>query len=184
MFEQFIIGILWIIGPIVAFVLLLGIVFAEGGVAQTNNMELHVVSKGSMLLLVGLIWLGISSLVGGDVTNEVARQDLNPTTVEDITSVQNAKAPSAYTVGDQTAQEPSQTSTASENTVVPKTNNLFWYLYILSFLVFMLWVFWPSKRQYKGKGLVKDKFVSTIKFEADEKGRRPWHSDWEDKMLN
>ena len=184
MFEQFIIGILWIIGPIVAFVLLLGIVFAEGGVAQTNNMELHVVSKGSMLLLVGLIWLGISSLIGSDVTNEVTRQDLNPTTVEDITSVQNAKAPYSYTDSDQTTRAPSQSSKASKSSVVPETDNLFWYLYTLSFLVFMLWVFWPSKRQHKGKGLVKDKFVSTIKFEADEKGRRPWHSDWEDKMPN
>ena len=202
MFEQFIIGILWIIGPMVAFVLLLGILFAEGGVAQTNNIELHIVSKGSMLLLIALIWLGISSLIGEDDTPHKVTTAY-ATTVADTTSVQNAKAPSTYEPTSQVKLEiesthedialqpknPSDTSVqkvpTSEN---PKDSNpqydetdyLLWSLYFLVFLIFMWWIFSPSKQQGQGRELVKEKFVSTIKFEADEQGRKPWHSDWKD----
>jgi len=206
MFEQFIIGILWIIGPVVAFVLLLGILFAEGGVAQTNNMELHIVSKGSMFLLIALIWLGVSSLIGEDDSPHKVTSEYT-TTVEDITSVQNAKAPSAtyeptsqerketYSVQEHMALQPKQTENPSD-TSIPKGSTsekpevstshyneadyLLWSLYFLIFMIFMWWVFSPSKQKGQGREIVKEKFVSTIKFKADEKGRKPWHSDWKE----
>jgi len=200
MFEQFMIGIFWIIGPFIVFVLLLGIVFAEGGIAQTNNTELHLISKGSMLLIGVLIWLGVSSLIGedDDVVKISSSQHYDATT-----SVQDTKAPVSYTVSTSTAEVNTLTppkeahsktgATLTSSSVVASKKSrsskvhydemdyLIWALYMLLFLIFMWWVYGPSKKRSQERKLMKDKFVATMKFEADEVGRRPWHTDWKDE---
>ena len=208
MLEQFIVGILWIIGPMIGFVLMLGIVFAEGGAAQTNNMELHIVSKGSMLLLVGLIWLGVSSLIGEDDALPV---ELSNKSYEDTASVQNAKAPSSYKLTETTQSQTktmtpqgestltasieeasTHTDTTAEKKVTTKeqttskvhyseTDYLLWSSYMLIFLLFMWWVFGSSKKSGKGREVVKEKFMATMRLEADETGLRPWNPDWKEE---
>ena len=72
--DIFITVVSWIIGLYVAFILLLAIGFAAGGAANTGSSELSIISIASSLLLIYLIWMGVSSLFFSD---EADAPDIN-----------------------------------------------------------------------------------------------------------
>ena len=60
--DTFITVILWLGGFYALFILALSIGFSAGGYAQTDNIELGIISAVSTFLFLFLIYLGISSI--------------------------------------------------------------------------------------------------------------------------
>ena len=143
--DTFITIISWIAGLGTGFVLLLSLVFAGAGAAQTNNSELHIVSWVSSILLLWLLWTGVSSLYSY-VIDDTASQ-------AKTSYVQEVKT------------EPT--------TIVPSATNNTEYtlkgLYILMVLAFFAWLFIPSKSKKKGRSLVRNRLISLISFQVNEK---------------
>ena len=151
--DTFITIISWIAGFFLSFVLLLSFVFSAAGAAQTNKLDLKIISWISVLLFIWLVWSGISSL---SVSDEVSSA---------VTTAQNASMPETKMAA----------STIFENTMV--MNGLY-VLFVFATLAFFSWLFTPSKSKESGKDLVRKKFLATAALQEDEAGRKPWEKDW------
>lgn len=71
--------ITWIGAIFIAYMLIMGFIFAAGGAAQTGEPSLIIISIVSVLLLIYLLWWLISSTF---FSNEIKAPDLNKTKVE------------------------------------------------------------------------------------------------------
>ncbi len=151
--DTFITIISWIAGFFLSFILLLSFLFSSAGAAQTNKLDLKIISWISILLFIWLVWSGVSSLSVSDEANTA------------VTTAQSASLPETKTA----------VSTVLENTMV--MNGLY-VLFVFATLAFFSWLFTPSISKKSGKDMVRKKFIATAILQEDEAGRKPWDKDW------
>ena len=183
--------IAWVIGLYVAFILLLSIGFSAGGAANTGNSELSIISIVSSLLLIYLVWLGISSLFTSEddspkmVTSAGVtglkndKQVYYDTTAVDVSGI---AAPS--TDGKSTVVDTKQLSHPQIQTATKKKEffddypYLLWLFYTVVFVFYASWLFTPSKAKGQGKDLVKQKLIASMTWKEDPAGLKPWSPKW------
>ena len=151
--DTFITIISCIAGFFLSFVLLLSFLFSAAGAAQTNKLELKIISWISILLFIWLAWSGVSSLSVSDDVNTA------------VTTAQNTSLPAAKMTAN---------SIFENKTVI----NGLYILYVFATLAFFSWLFTPSKSKKSGKDLVRKKFLASATLQEDEAGRKPWDKDW------
>jgi len=162
--DTFITVVAWIVGLYAGFALLMAIIFSGLGAAETGNSELTIASILSSMLLIYLIWMGLSSVIEDNVVSVV------PITKMDAMSINN---PSAL----------QDAVSTSEKRAVSKSNYdesdfALWSIYMAAFVLFFLWIFRPSKKRGREKESVKKKFLASMTLKADETGLRPWNPNW------
>lgn len=189
--DIFITVVSWIIGLYVAFILLLAIGFAAGGASNTGSSELSIISIASSLLLIYLIWMGVSSLFFSD---EADAPDINSsisagkvkevyydTTEIDVSGV-TAPSIDGKSTSVQTKAEPrSHTQTATvkeEKSFFDDYQYLLWSFYALAFILYASWLLKPSKVKGRGKDLVKKKLIASMTLKEDATGLKPWNPNW------
>lgn len=157
--DIFITIVLWIGGFFAFFILSLTLVFAGGGAAQTGKSELKMMSVFSFILMIFLVWTGISSL-SSDVEQNV---------------------PVAKSVVSSTSSDVKASIHVGNDNFETYMEIISWGSFGIFFIIFFLWLFAPSKNKGEGRDLVKKKFQGTIKLEDDDEGRKPWDPNWEPK---
>ena len=153
--DIFITIVLWILGLYAGSILMLAIVFSSTAHTQTTNNELNIVSIVSSVLLVLLIWMGISSITGegDDLSKEKQVTEMKTAPLSEVNILQ---VKSNYTQLDYTL----------------------WSFYVLFFISFIWWMFGTSKNEGRGKDLVMKKFMATMSLKKDESGLKPWNPNW------
>ena len=131
----------------------MAIVFSGLGAAQMGNLELTIVSVLSSMLLVYLVWMGVSSLIEDDLVSDVPITKMDTMSVNNPSALHDAVSP-------------------SKNRTVSKSN------YMATFVLFFLWIFRPSKKRDREKESVKKKFLASMTLKADKTGLRPWNPNW------
>jgi len=165
--DIFITIISWIVGLYAGFALMMAIVFSSAGAAQTNNSELKITSLISTLLLLYLIWIGISSVFFSDEKESSAR-----TKVEKI-----QKQTLAQTTTVEKVTSPIKTNATNEANY--NRNFILWTFYMIAFFVFFSWLFTPSKERGKGRDFIKQKFLASMRLKEDASGLKPWDANWQ-----
>ena len=188
--DTFITVIGWIAGLSFAFMLLLSIGFSAGGAANTGNSELGIVSIASSLLLIYLIWAGVSSLFSSDdvkspetktivrvtQTDKVKEADYDPTVVD----VSGVVAPSTdkKSIATDTKMASRPATATKKNEFFDDNPYLLWLFYTVAFMIYASWLFQPSKIKGKGKDLVKQKLIASMTWKEDASGLKPWNPNW------
>ena len=162
--DIFITVVAWIVGLYAGFALLMAIVFSGLGAAQTGNSELTIASMVSSMLLIYLVWMGVSSLIEDDVVSTSLITKMDTMSVNNLSTLQH-------------------TVTTSENRAVSKSNYdesdfALWSIYMATFVLFFIWIFRPSTKRGREKELVKKKFLASMSLKVDETGLRPWNPNW------
>jgi len=163
--------VLWIVGFYAFFILGMALLFAIGGAVQTGKSELKVISIFALILMVFLVWIGISSF-SSDVEKNT------PVSKVDVSSISSHDKP---------LEKPKVSSNVEEDTPILKDDFetyeeiILWVFYAIFFTAFFLWLFAPSENKGEGRDLVKKKFKASVKLEKDEAGRKPWDPEWRPK---
>ncbi len=190
--DIFITVIAWIIGFYVAFILLLSIGFAAGGAANTGNPELSIISIASSMLLIYLIWTGISSLFISDEEDSpkmvssvgVAELKNEKQLYYDTTEVDVSGIAAPSTDAKSSAADTKRASSPQIQTAIKKKEffdnypYLLWLFYTVVFVFYASWLFAPSKAKGQGKDLVKQKLIASMTWKEDPAGLKPWNPKW------
>jgi len=182
----------WIIGLYVAFILLLSIGFSAGGAANTGNTDLGIISLVSSLLLLYLIWTGISSLLPSDEADssgmtpsvKVPEGKEGKEAYYDTTEVDTSGIAAPSIDGKSTATHPKEKSpshiqeASNKKELYQEYPYLFWSFYAVAFLLYASWFFKSSKSKGQGKDLVKQKLIASMTWKEDARGLKPWNPEW------
>ena len=177
----------WMVGLYVAFMLILAIGFSAGGAANNKNSDLSIMSIGSTLLLIYLIYKGFTFLFGADETDGVSRkvslvvQAVQYDTTE--TDVSSSTAP-ALKVSTIPTQVEKKSQVHKQPMVVKEKKDTFtnsqyilWFFYAFAF-IYAVWLLKPSKGKHTEKELAKKKLIASMMFKKDASGLQAWHPDW------
>ncbi len=196
--DIFITVIGWVIGLYVAFILLLSIGFSAGGAANTGNLDLGIISIVSSMLLMYLIWMGISSLFMSDeddspkMVSSVGVTELKnekqlyyDTTEVDVSGIAAPSTAAKSTAADaKTGSRPQIQTATKKKEFFDDYPYLLWLFYTVVFIFYASWLFTPSKAKGQGKDLVKQKLIASMTWKEDPAGLKPWNPNWDPEVVD